>query len=136
MIPTVAWQDGTVVLIDQRRLPGEEVYLRCRHHSEVAAAIKDMAVRGAPAIGVAAALGIALGVRNATAEGEALRFEFDAICKEMAATRPTAVNLFWAIGATSRDGRLEAAARGDSRRAPGGRQTAVKGYDGGLREAR
>jgi len=110
VIPTVAWQDGTVVLIDQRRLPGEEVYLRCRHHSEVAAAIKDMAVRGAPAIGVAAALGIALGVRNATAAGEALRFEFDAICKEMAATRPTAVNLFWAIDRMRR--RFEAAAPG------------------------
>jgi methylthioribose-1-phosphate isomerase len=110
VIPTVAWQDGAVVLIDQRRLPGEEVYLRCGHHSEVAAAIKDMAVRGAPAIGVTAALGIALGVRNSTAEGEALRAEFDAICKEMAATRPTAVNLFWAIERMRR--RFEAVAPG------------------------
>jgi methylthioribose-1-phosphate isomerase len=93
----VAWEDGQVVMIDQRRLPGEEVYLRCRDHSEVAKAIKDMAIRGAPAIGVAAALGIALGVRNSRAEGEALRAAFDSICKEMAATRPTAVNLFWAI---------------------------------------
>ena len=97
MIPTVAWEDGAVVMIDQRRLPGEEVYLRCRDHSEVAQAIKDMAVRGAPAIGVAAALGIALGVRNSKAEGDELRAAFDAICREMAATRPTAVNLFWAI---------------------------------------
>lgn len=97
MIPTVAWQDGAVVMIDQRRLPGEEVYLRCHHHSEVAAAIRDMAVRGAPAIGVAAALGIALGTRNAKVEGEPLRAAFDSICQEMAATRPTAVNLFWAI---------------------------------------
>ena len=63
----------------------------------MAAAIKDMAIRGAPAIGVAAALGIALGIRNTTAEGEALRAEFDGICRDMAATRPTAVNLFWAI---------------------------------------
>jgi methylthioribose-1-phosphate isomerase len=110
VIPTVAWQDGAVVMIDQRRLPGEEVYLRCRHHSEVAAAIKDMAVRGAPAIGVAAAMGIALGVRNSTAEGEALRADFDAICKEMAATRPTAVNLFWAIERMRR--RFESAATG------------------------
>ena len=62
MVPTVAWQDGAVVMIDQRRLPAEEVYLRCRTTREVAAAIKDMAIRGAPAIGVAAALGIALGV--------------------------------------------------------------------------
>ena len=97
MIPTVAWQDGAVVMIDQRRLPGEEVYLRCRDHTEVAKAIRDMAIRGAPAIGVAAALGIALGARNSPAEGEALRAAFDAICAEMAATRPTAVNLFWAI---------------------------------------
>ena len=123
MIPTVAWEDGQVVMIDQRRLPGEEVYLRCRDHSEVAKAIKDMAIRGAPAIGVAAALGIALGVRNSRAEGEALRAAFDAICKEMAATRPTAVNLFWAIdrmrrrfeadeargGAALREGLLEEA---------------------------
>jgi methylthioribose-1-phosphate isomerase len=123
VIPTVAWQDDAVVMIDQRRLPGEEVYLRCRHHSEVAAAIRDMAVRGAPAIGVAAALGIALGVRNSREEGEALRATFDSICKEMAATRPTAVNLFWAIdrmrrrfaaeeaggGAALRDGLLDEA---------------------------
>src|SRR2546428_4956217 len=94
-------------MIDRRRLPGEEVYLRCRDHREVAAAIKDMAVRGAPAIGVAAALGIALGVRNSRAEGEALRAAFDAICNEMAATRPTAVNLFWAIDRMRR--RFEAA---------------------------
>jgi methylthioribose-1-phosphate isomerase len=97
LIPTVAWQDGEVVMIDQRRLPAEEVYLRCRDHSEVAKAIKDMAIRGAPAIGVAAALGIALGVRNSRSEGEELRASFDTICADMAATRPTAVNLFWAI---------------------------------------
>jgi len=97
MIPTVAWQDGEVVLIDQRRLPDEEVYLRCRDHHEVAAAIKGMAIRGAPAIGVAAAFGIALGVRLSKAEGAALPAEFERICAELAATRPTAVNLFWAI---------------------------------------
>jgi methylthioribose-1-phosphate isomerase len=97
MVPTVEWQDGEVVLIDQRRLPGEQVMLRCRDHAQVAAAIKDMAIRGAPAIGVAAALGIALGVRNARSEGPALREEFDRICQALAATRPTAVNLFWAI---------------------------------------
>jgi methylthioribose-1-phosphate isomerase len=97
MIPTVAWQDGEVVMIDQRLLPGEEVYLRCRDHSEVARAIRDMAIPGAPAIGVAAALGIALGVRNTREEGDALAAAFEGICREMAATRPTAVNLFWAI---------------------------------------
>src|SRR5687768_7366120 len=84
-------------MIDQRRLPAEEVYLRCRDHHEVAVAIRDMAIRGAPAIGVAAALGIALGVRNTQEEGDALAAAFEGICREMAATRPTAVNLFWAI---------------------------------------
>jgi len=97
VIPTVEWQDGEVVLIDQRRLPAEQVLVRCRDHRQVAAAIKDMAIRGAPAIGVAAALGIALGVRNASGEGEALRAEFDRICQDLSATRPTAVNLFWAV---------------------------------------
>ncbi len=84
-------------MIDQRRLPAEEVYVRCRDHREVAGAIKDMAIRGAPAIGVAAALGIALGVRLAKTEGADLRSEFATICADLAATRPTAVNLFWAI---------------------------------------
>jgi methylthioribose-1-phosphate isomerase len=97
VVPTVEWQDGEVVLIDQRRLPAEQVMIRCRDHAEVAAAIKDMAIRGAPAIGVAAALGVALGVRNSSAEGAALEAEFDRICRQFASTRPTAVNLFWAI---------------------------------------
>src|SRR5437867_3933434 len=97
VIPTVEWRDGEVVLIDQRRLPAEQVMIRCRTHSQVAAAIKDMAIRGAPAIGVTAALGVALGVRNAVGEGPVLRAAFDDICRELAATRPTAVNLFWAI---------------------------------------
>jgi methylthioribose-1-phosphate isomerase len=119
----VAFEDEAVVLIDQRLLPGEEVFLRCRDHHEVAVAIRDMAVRGAPAIGVTAALGIALGVRREAAEGPALREAFGAICTEMAATRPTAVNLFWAIdrmrarferdapagGSVLRDGLLEEA---------------------------
>jgi methylthioribose-1-phosphate isomerase len=93
----VAWEDGAVVVIDQRRLPGEEVFLRCRDQLEVAAAIREMAIRGAPAIGVAAAFALALGARNSASEGEALRAEWEAICAELAATRPTAVNLFWAI---------------------------------------
>ena len=97
VLKTVEWDDETVVMIDQRRLPAEEVYLRCRDHREVAAAIKDMAIRGAPAIGVAAALGIALGVRRSRSEGDALRREFDGICEDLRVTRPTAVNLFWAI---------------------------------------
>ena len=97
MVTTVRWDGDAVVMIDQRRLPGEEVYLRCRDHHEVAAAIRDMAIRGAPAIGVAAAMGIALGVSLSPSEGPALHAELDAICDLMRATRPTAVNLFWAI---------------------------------------
>jgi methylthioribose-1-phosphate isomerase len=97
LIPTVKWEDDAVVMIDQRRLPDEQVFLRCRDHRDVAEAIRSMAIRGAPAIGVAAALGLALGVRSSAAEGEALRREFDGMCADLAATRPTAVNLFWAI---------------------------------------
>ncbi|MFI4944343.1 MAG: S-methyl-5-thioribose-1-phosphate isomerase [Burkholderiales bacterium] len=97
MIPTVAWENGVVVMIDQRRLPAEQVTLRCRDHHEVAQAIREMAIRGAPAIGVAAAFALALGVANSRAEGRELREEWSDICSELAATRPTAVNLFWAI---------------------------------------
>jgi methylthioribose-1-phosphate isomerase len=97
MVPTVTWEEDAVVLIDQRRLPDEEVYLRCRSHREVADAIKGMAIRGAPAIGVAAALGLALGIRRSSTEGSALRDELDRMSADLAATRPTAVNLFWAI---------------------------------------
>jgi len=97
VVSTVAWEDGTVVMIDQRRLPNEETFVRCRDHAEVAAAIKDMVIRGAPAIGVAAALGLALGARNTSSEAAALRTEWDDMCSLLAATRPTAVNLFWAI---------------------------------------
>jgi methylthioribose-1-phosphate isomerase len=97
VVPTVAWEDGAVVMIDQRRLPGEEVFLRCRDHHQVATAIREMAIRGAPAIGVAAAYGLVLGARNCDEEGAALSAAWDAACEELAATRPTAVNLFWAI---------------------------------------
>jgi methylthioribose-1-phosphate isomerase len=84
-------------LIDQRRLPHEEIELVCRDPAAVAAAIRDLAVRGAPAIGVAAALGVALGLRLTEAEGARLREEFERICAELGRTRPTAVNLSWAI---------------------------------------
>jgi len=97
MVPTVAWENGVVVMIDQRRLPAEESLLRCRDHHEVAAAIREMAIRGAPAIGVAAALGLALGVRQTRSEAATLRAEWSDMCATLAATRPTAVNLFWAI---------------------------------------
>ncbi|HZM70994.1 MAG TPA: S-methyl-5-thioribose-1-phosphate isomerase [Candidatus Cryosericum sp.] len=100
MFNTIEWTDEAVVLLDQRRLPEEELYLKLRTPEEVAAAIRDMAIRGAPAIGVAAAMGIALGFRNGTA-GEAgagdPQARFAALCDLFASTRPTAVNLFWAI---------------------------------------
>jgi methylthioribose-1-phosphate isomerase len=85
-------------MIDQRKLPAHEIYVRCRTAPEVAKAIKTMVIRGAPAIGVAAALGIALGVRRSTATGtQKLAVDFYRTCDLMAGTRPTAVNLFWAI---------------------------------------
>jgi methylthioribose-1-phosphate isomerase len=95
MIRPVEWRQGAVVLLDQRLLPMQEVYRVYRDHREVARAIKDMVVRGAPAIGVAAAMGIALGMAQTT-DGDGAR-AFDRICRRFAATRPTAVNLFWAI---------------------------------------
>jgi methylthioribose-1-phosphate isomerase len=98
MIRTVEWTDAGVVFIDQTKLPTEEVYVTCRTYQEVADAIYTMIVRGAPAIGVSAAMGVALGVRDAKAATlDELRPEFEKICATLAATRPTAVNLFWAI---------------------------------------
>ncbi|HZQ90523.1 MAG TPA: S-methyl-5-thioribose-1-phosphate isomerase [Terriglobales bacterium] len=98
MIHTLQWTDAGVVFIDQTRLPTEEVYVTCRTHEEVADAIRTMIVRGAPAIGVAAAMGIALGVRNSKARSVLeIGPEFDRICQTLRSTRPTAVNLFWAI---------------------------------------
>jgi methylthioribose-1-phosphate isomerase len=85
-------------MVDQRKLPGKEVYLRCKTPKEVARAIKTMVIRGAPAIGVAAAMGIALGMRRSKAQGtKQFAVELNKICELMAGTRPTAVNLFWAI---------------------------------------
>jgi methylthioribose-1-phosphate isomerase len=98
MLPTIDWKDATVVMIDQRKLPAAEVYVTCRTAAEVAKAIKTMVIRGAPAIGVAAAMGIALGMQRSTATGtKQFATEFQRLCELMAATRPTAVNLFWAI---------------------------------------
>jgi methylthioribose-1-phosphate isomerase len=98
MLPTIAWQDGEVVMIDQRKLPGQEVYLHCKTANEVAKAIRTMVIRGAPAIGVAAAMGIALGMGKSSAQGtRQFAVEFTKLCDLMAGTRPTAVNLFWAI---------------------------------------
>ena len=98
MLPTIEWRDDVVVMVDQRKLPAEEVYLSCRTAAEVARAIKTMVIRGAPAIGVAAAMGLALGVKQSKATGtQKLAADFYKLCEMMAATRPTAVNLFWAI---------------------------------------
>ncbi|HEV2986143.1 MAG TPA: S-methyl-5-thioribose-1-phosphate isomerase [Vicinamibacterales bacterium] len=98
MLPTIAREGGVVVMIDQRKLPAQEVYVRCKTAAEVARAIKTMVIRGAPAIGVAAAWGIALGMRRSAATGtQKFAAEFQKTCDLMAATRPTAVNLFWAI---------------------------------------
>ena len=98
MIQTLEWTEEGVRFIDQTKLPTEEVYVNCTTHQQVAEVIRNMVVRGAPAIGVAAAMGIALGVKNSKAENiDKLRQEFDSICDMIGKTRPTAVNLFWAI---------------------------------------
>jgi methylthioribose-1-phosphate isomerase len=98
MINTIEWTDSGVIMLDQRVLPRQEVYHTCSGHQEVAEAIRTMVIRGAPAIGVAAAMGIALGVKNTSANSiEDLDAAFAIICDTLAGTRPTAVNLFWAI---------------------------------------
>src|ERR1700738_4056663 len=94
----IEWTDKGVVMLDQRRLPAEEISFTYTDYREVAKAIRDMVIRGAPAIGVAAAMGIGLGVQKSSgASPEALRGEFQQICGLMPQTRPTAVDLFWAI---------------------------------------
>ena len=98
MIQTLEWTEHGVRFIDQTKLPTEEKYVTCKTHEEVADVIRTMVVRGAPAIGVSAAMGIALGVKNSKAETTGdLKREFDQICDVIGKTRPTAVNLFWAI---------------------------------------
>jgi methylthioribose-1-phosphate isomerase len=98
MIKTLEWTDAGVRFIDQTKLPTEEIYVTCKDYEEVANAISTMIVRGAPAIGVAAAMGVALGaLRSKATTLPELEPEFDVICDAIAATRPTAVNLFWAI---------------------------------------
>jgi methylthioribose-1-phosphate isomerase len=98
MIKTVEWTDQGISMLDQRLLPTEEKYLMLRSYEEVAEAIKQMVVRGAPAIGVSAAMGLALGARQSVGTSVAdLEYDFDYMCDVMSRTRPTAVNLFWAI---------------------------------------
>jgi methylthioribose-1-phosphate isomerase len=95
---TIEWRDDTVIMIDQTRLPGEEIYNSYTDFKSVAEAIKGMIIRGAPAIGVAAAMGIALGSREIIADTHDSFFrQLENVCDVMARTRPTAVNLFWAI---------------------------------------
>jgi len=103
MVETIVWTDAGVVMIDQRRLPRQEVFVTCRTYEEVAEAIRNMTIRGAPAIGVAAAMGVALGVQHGA--------DFETVCATLAATRPTAVNLFWGI---ERMRRVHAVSNGDA----------------------
>jgi methylthioribose-1-phosphate isomerase len=95
---TIAWKDNKVVILDQRRLPGEEVYLECTDVTAVVEAIKTMAIRGAPAIGIAAAMGLALGaLRIGKKDFSSFYKELSLICETLKGTRPTAVNLRWAL---------------------------------------
>ena len=95
MVETIQWTTDGVVMIDQTKLPLVTEYVTCKDYHEVAGAIRSMVIRGAPAIGVAAAMGVAIGALHAPDGG--LDESMDAICDELAGTRPTAVNLFWAI---------------------------------------
>jgi methylthioribose-1-phosphate isomerase len=98
MIKTIEWTDQGIRMLDQRLLPSEEKYLMLRSYEEVAEAIQKMVVRGAPAIGVSAAMGLALGASQSVGKSVAdLEDDFDYMCQVMSQTRPTAVNLFWAI---------------------------------------
>jgi methylthioribose-1-phosphate isomerase len=98
MIPTVEWKDGAVRLLDQSRLPEHVEFLDCRDYRAVAQAIRELRVRGAPAIGVTAAMGVALGAQSLSAtDYDSFEKGMLEICDHLASTRPTAVNLFWAI---------------------------------------
>ena len=98
MVPTITWQDDYVVMIDQRKLPFKESYVVCKTAAQVIEAIRKMVIRGAPAIGVAAAMGLALGARRIkTNNRSTFERRFLRICEQMAKARPTASNLFWAI---------------------------------------
>ena len=98
MVKTIVWKDNQVVMIDQRKLPLQEKYVVCKGHRSVIRAIRELVIRGAPAIGVAAAMGVALGsLKIRTAGMDRFKTRFDAICRDMVAARPTAVNLAWAV---------------------------------------
>src|SRR5690554_3084793 len=97
MIQALRWENGVLVLLDQTKLPAEETYLVCRDYRAVGEAIRRLAVRGAPAIGVAAAFGAVLGAREIVVRGGDIQKELPAVFDRLRATRPTAVNLFWAL---------------------------------------
>jgi len=98
MLPTIAWRGRSVLMIDQRKLPGQETYVRCRTYIQVAQAIEKMVIRGAPAIGIAAAYGLVLGVMSLSADtGRSIDRDFERIYVRLERTRPTARNLFWAL---------------------------------------
>src|ERR1700677_3585482 len=98
MIPTLEWLPTGVSFLDQTKLPLEETYVLATDYKQVATVIRDMIVRGAMAIGVSAAMGVALGIERSAAKTlPELSTEVDTICETLAATRPTAVNLFWGI---------------------------------------
>ena len=98
MIKTIEWKNNRVIMIDQRKLPGRETYVICSDYHQVIKAIKEMVIRGAPAIGVAAAMGVALGAEAIKADTlKNFLNRFNKICEEISRARPTAVNLSWAV---------------------------------------
>jgi methylthioribose-1-phosphate isomerase len=98
MLPAIAWRGRSVVMIDQRKLPGQETYVHCHTYIQVAQAIEKMVIRGAPAIGIAAAYGLVLGALALSAEtGRSIDRDFEKVYKRLERTRPTARNLFWAL---------------------------------------
>jgi methylthioribose-1-phosphate isomerase len=98
MLPTIAWRGRSVVMIDQRKLPGQETYVRCNTYIQVAQAIEKMVIRGAPAIGIAAAYGLVLGAMALSADtGRSIDRDFEKVYRRLERTRPTARNLFWAL---------------------------------------
>ena len=123
MIPycSICWDVDKVKLLDQRRLPAEELYLETRDYHDVIEAIRTLAIRGAPAIGVAAAMGAALGALSLdTRDGKEFQSRFQDICREIAAARPTAVNLFWALDRVLLVAQEHAAESGGGHQGPSG----------------
>ncbi len=104
MRPTFEWQKDKLIILDQRQLPFKEIYLECHDHEQVARAIEELAIRGAPAIGVAAAFGLVLGLKKKLEEGQSLEEALASVLQRLSRTRPTARNLFWALERMKRVG--------------------------------